>query len=185
MLTYGICILPLIRELCITHPHVTQPCYANDARVGGNFVIIREHIQDMMVCGPPWGYFQDPTKRMLVVSTRNIQRAEEYFRGIKVRMFTRSRYLGEFIGDPVLEKEWLDEKVKRVGVLVGSVGWGGAPTSPDSICWSENSLQQECAFVQRVTSGIREVFSQLKRPCKTASSRNFSWVPLTRSQCGE
>ena len=52
MIAYGIGILPLIRELCAAHPHVTQPWYADDDGAGGEFVALQEHIQDLMVRGP-------------------------------------------------------------------------------------------------------------------------------------
>ena len=37
MISYGIGVLPLIRELRVAQPCVTQTCYANDEGAGGNF----------------------------------------------------------------------------------------------------------------------------------------------------
>ena len=38
MIVYGIGVLPLIQKLRNTHPHVTQPWYADDAGAGGGGV---------------------------------------------------------------------------------------------------------------------------------------------------
>ena len=76
--------------------------YVDDAYVVGKFAALQDHIHGMMVRGPLRGYFLDPTKSILVVSLRNTQRAEEYFRGMGVRMVTGRRYLRGFIGNPVL-----------------------------------------------------------------------------------
>ena len=77
---------------------------------------LQDHMRYMMVQGRPLGYFPKPTKRILFVSPRNVQRAEEYFRGMGFRMVTRRRYIGGFIVDPVLDKAWMYEKLK---------GWTG------------------------------------------------------------
>ena len=65
-----------------------------------------------MVQGPSQGYFPEPNKSILVQSPRNPQRVDAYFRGMRVRVFTISYYLGGFIGDPGSEKVWLDKRVK-------------------------------------------------------------------------
>ena len=40
MIIYGIGVLPLIRELRVSHPPVTHPWYAEDAGAGGKFSYI-------------------------------------------------------------------------------------------------------------------------------------------------
>ena len=57
----------------------------------------------------------------MVVSPRNVQRAEEYFRGMGVCIVAVSYYLRGFIVEPVLEKAYLDEKVKGVDEIGASV----------------------------------------------------------------
>ena len=52
-----------------------------------------------MVQGPPWGYFSELTKIILVVSEKNVPQVESYFRGMVLKVVTVSRYLGSFIGD--------------------------------------------------------------------------------------
>ena len=52
MIAYGLQILPLIWDLQMAHPNVTQPWYADDAGAGGTFVGIYQHIDNLMVQGP-------------------------------------------------------------------------------------------------------------------------------------
>ena len=55
MIAYGLGILPLIRDLWTAHPRVTQPWYTDDAGSGGTFAGICQHLDDLMVQGPPRG----------------------------------------------------------------------------------------------------------------------------------
>ena len=80
MITYGIGVLPLIQELRDAHPHVTQPWYADDAGAGGNFGKILAHFRYLQARGPTRVYLPVPTNIFLVVSPRNVARAEEFFR---------------------------------------------------------------------------------------------------------
>ena len=53
MITYGIGVLPLIRELREAHPRVTQPWYADEAGAGGTFSKVQSHFQDLQVGDRP------------------------------------------------------------------------------------------------------------------------------------
>ena len=79
MITYGIGVLSLIRELQKAHPRVTRPWYANNAGAGGTFEHIMVQFQDMQARGLSRGYLLEPTKSIYVVSPRNVPRAEEMF----------------------------------------------------------------------------------------------------------
>ena len=50
--------------------------YVDDTGVGGSFGNILANFKDIQVRGPPRGYFPEPTKIILVVSPRNVTRAE-------------------------------------------------------------------------------------------------------------
>ena len=80
-MAYELWILPLIQELWTAHPSITHHGYAYDARPGGTFELIRCHLDDLMVQVPPHGYFPNPNKSVLVMSTRNVMRAEAFFWG--------------------------------------------------------------------------------------------------------
>ena len=104
MIAYGIGVPFLIRELRNDNPWVTQPWYADDAGEGGTFQKILEHFWDLQARGPARGYYPEPTKRILVVAPGNIDRAEEHFRGLGIRLVTGHRYLGGYIGEGEVER---------------------------------------------------------------------------------
>ena len=97
VITYGIGVIPLIRELRGAHPRVTQPWYADDAGEGGNFEHITVYLRDLQARGPIRGYYPELNKSILVVALRNVTRVEEFFRGMGIKMVTGHRCLGEFI----------------------------------------------------------------------------------------
>ena len=74
MVLYGLGIPPLVQELRKAHPGVTQTWYADDAGAGGTNNGIHHHLDDLMVRGPPYGYFPESTKSILGVCPRNLPR---------------------------------------------------------------------------------------------------------------
>ena len=105
MITYGIGVLPLNRELREAHPRVTQPWYADDAGAGVTFIDVQAHFQDLQARGPARGYYPESTKSILVVAPGNITQAEEHFRGLGIWVVTGHQYLGGFLGNVSLERE--------------------------------------------------------------------------------
>ena len=78
IIEYEIGVLTLIRALREAPPRVTHPWYTDDAGEGGTFDHILAHFQDMQTRRPPRGYYPELTKSILVVSPRNVPRAEEF-----------------------------------------------------------------------------------------------------------
>ena len=112
MITYGIGVLPLIRDLWDAHPRVTQLWYADDLGAGGTFERILSHLWDLQARGVPRGSFLEPTKNILVVAPRNVARADEFFREMGMTLVTGTRYLGGLIGDREAKDKWLSEKMQ-------------------------------------------------------------------------
>ena len=54
----------------------------------------------------------EPINIILVVASRNLVRAEEFFCGMGVKIVTGSRYLGVFVGDRSTETICLEEEVQ-------------------------------------------------------------------------
>ena len=124
MIKYGLGILLLIQDLRAALPRLTQPWYADDAGLVGNFAGIFWHLYDFIVLGPPWGYFLDPTKIIFVVSPQNVPQAEAFFRGYGPQVVTGSRLLGDFIDTEAAQARWLEEKVegwRTLGVIMDGV----------------------------------------------------------------
>ena len=112
MIAYGIEVLQLIHDLQRDHPRVTQLWYADDAGAGGKFGDVMAHFRDLQLKGPARGYFPEPTKSILVVSEKNVPRANTFFRGMGVKVVTGSRYLGGYTGERAAEAAWVQEKVE-------------------------------------------------------------------------
>ena len=66
-----------------------------------------------MVRGPLWGYFLEPTNRILVMTPGKVPQENAFFRGYGLKVVTGSRYLGIFVGTEAAQDQWLDEKVER------------------------------------------------------------------------
>ena len=112
MVAYGLGPPPPKRELRKAHPGVNQPWYADDAGARGTFRGIRRHLENLMVRGPPDGFFPEPTTRILVVSPQNVPRVEDFFRGYGLQIVMESCYLGGFVGSKAAQDIWLGEKVE-------------------------------------------------------------------------
>ena len=158
MIAYGIGFLPLIRELQGVHTRVTQPWYADDAGSGRKFQHILDHLQDIQERGLTRGYFLEPTNIILVVVPRNVARAEEFFCDMVLQVVMGSRYLGGFIGDGAAEKRWLARKVEVWAEFMGSLAGVSHKHPQSTYSVLQKSLQQEWAFIQRVTPGIGDAF---------------------------
>ena len=65
MISYGLGVLPLIREFWETHTRVTQPCYTDNAGAGGTFEHILYHFKYMQARGPLRGYFPGADQKYL------------------------------------------------------------------------------------------------------------------------
>ena len=108
--------------------------------------------------GTPRGYFPETTNSILVVSPRNVPRAEEFFRGVGGVIVTGSRYLWGFFGDGAAEDSWLADKVQIWADSVKTLA-GLARKYPQlAYVVLQRSLQQEWAFVQWVAPGIGDAF---------------------------
>ena len=79
---------------------------------GGTFQKVQEHFRDLQARGPARGYYQEPTKSILVVALGDVARAEENFRGLGIRVVTGHCYLGGFIEDADAERGWLRGKIR-------------------------------------------------------------------------
>ena len=163
VIDYVIRILSLIYELHISHTHIMQSWYADDAGAGGKFLALQAHMRDLMVRVPPRVYFPKPTKSILVISPRNVPREDSYLRVVGVSVFTRSRYLDGFIGDPDAEKYWVAYKVKWWTDLVEVMSGVARQHQQSAYADLQKSLQQEWAFIQRIDPGIGEDFCTFKK----------------------
>ena len=81
----------------------------------------------------------------------NVARAEEHFRGLGIQVMTGHWYLGGFLGDMLAEREWLGKKIQGWKESVAILAGVSLKHPRFAYAGLQNSLQQEWAFVQRVT----------------------------------
>ena len=81
MIEYGLGVLSLIRDLRAAHPKVTQIWHDDDTGEGRNFLCLQDHLDDILVWGPPRGYLPDQNKSILVVSAHNVAWSQRLLHG--------------------------------------------------------------------------------------------------------
>ena len=81
-------------------------------------------------------------------------------------MVTGHRYLGGYIGDKDAEGRWLAEKIKRWTESVEILAGVSCKHLQSAYAGLRKSLQQEWAFMQRVTPGIGDDFIQVETVLK-------------------
>ena len=120
------------------------------------------HFRDLQLRGPAQGYFPEPANSILVVAEQNVPRAKEYLRGMGIQVVTGSRYLGGFVGEQETEGQWLKTKVEGWAESVRT--WAGVACKhlQSEYAGLQKSLQQEWAFVQRITPGIGDAFGPVE-----------------------
>ena len=72
-ISYGIRILPLIKNLKWEIPDITQPWYADGAVALGTFAILDNYFDFMTRQGPVRGYHPKLTKSVLIVCPENLK----------------------------------------------------------------------------------------------------------------
>ena len=119
MIAYGKEIPLLIWELWGAHPCETHPRYTDYAGAGGKFTHILAHLRDLQARGLPGGYLPEPTNIMLVMVMQNVAWAEEFFRGMGLKVVTGSRYLGGVHWVERGRKELAGQESRRMGGVYG------------------------------------------------------------------
>ena len=104
------------------------------AGAGGTFEVIRHHLDNLMVRGPPRGYFPELIKSVLVVSPRNVLQAQAFFGGYGIHIVTGSRNLRGLRGVKGCAGSLAGGESGRLAVLSGKLGWGGSLAPAHRIC---------------------------------------------------
>ena len=89
--------------------------------------------------------------------------AEEFFQGMGIQVLTGHHYLGGFIGDREAEERWLADKVTGWAESMETLARVSRNHPQSSYAGLQKSLQQEWAFVQRVTPGINNAFGLVEK----------------------
>ena len=94
---YAIGVFPLISRL--KDPvRYKQNWYADDSACAGSLLCIRELLQ-LLEIGPSYGYFAEPSKRVIVVKEQHFEEAKIIISNLQVEVALASRFLGGCIGN--------------------------------------------------------------------------------------
>ena len=88
------------------------------------------------------------------MSPRNVPRAESFFRGYGLQIVKGSRYLGVFFGTKEAQDSWMGVNVDGWWAFVDTLVGVACRYLQTAYAGLQKSLQQEWAFVQRVTPDI-------------------------------
>ena len=109
MAMYAIGTLPLIHKL---QGDVTQAWYADDASAGGRTSDLRVWWDNLLSCGPQFGYNPNSCKTWLVVKPVHLPAAEQHFRGSGVNITIQGhRHLGAPLGSKPFAEELIRDKI--------------------------------------------------------------------------
>ena len=168
----------------MAHPNITHPKFADDASAGGTFRGIRQHLDNLMVRGPPHGYFLDLTKSILVVSTHNFPRAEAFFRGYGLHIVTGSCLLGGFHGVKGGAGSLAGGESGRLVGFSGHLGRGGFSAPTDRI---HDTVEVPpagvglCETIETTTGEARAAASNLDAHRLGQMKRAGAWMSVLSS----
>ena len=111
-----------------------------------------------MVIGPPQGYLPEPTKSILIVSPRNVPRAEAIFWRYGLQIVTGGRYLGDLVSTKAAQDHFLGDKVEGWQDSVENLARVARRHPQTAFAGLQKSLHQEWSFVQHVTIEIEVAY---------------------------
>ena len=97
MAFYAIGLLPLIRDLKDLQRWI-QVWYADDSNCAGKLELLRIWLDTLILKGPIFGYFPEPSKSAIVVTSEFVQEAQDLFYDIGVPVTRSHCLLGGHIG---------------------------------------------------------------------------------------
>ena len=109
MISYGIGILPLIKNLKWEIHDVTQTWYTDYAGSLGTFVKIETYFNSLTLQGLGGGYHPKSSKSILIVHPENIKVGKVFGERHGFKVCTGARYLGGYIGDNQSKSDRLRE----------------------------------------------------------------------------
>jgi len=113
MSLYSISLQPLIRRLQVKSA-ASRCWYVDDPTGCGSLGNVKTWWDELMVSGPPLGYFPNPQKCWLIVKPEKERPAKEIFSETIINITTEGRkHLGATLGSRVFFEEYVDVKVEE------------------------------------------------------------------------
>ena len=161
MFIYAVGTLPLIRSL--HHPERRiQVWYADDASAGAALEELKEWLSDLMRLGPSYGYYPEPKKSVLVVSSKFLADAHRIFDGVGVNIKTSHRFLGGVIGDRAGCESFVKDHIQDWMFQVDRLTTVAKTQPQVAYAAFTKSLQNKWLYMQRVVCKCEASFEDLE-----------------------
>ncbi|CEM26585.1 unnamed protein product [Vitrella brassicaformis CCMP3155] len=155
--------LPLIRSLKEPAEQGPQVWFADDSSKCSSLERASEWWDKLGERGPPYGYFPNAHKSILVVREGLEERAREVFEGVEgLTITTGSRYLGGYVGTREGRRAYVQQKVERWEECIRDVARAATKRPQQAHVVMTKSLQAEWDFVMRVIPEEKETFEPLR-----------------------
>jgi len=162
MLLYGVATIPLIDNLN-SHREVVQNWYADDASAVGDLDHVKSWFMELMRKGPAFGYFPEPRKSYLIVSTSFKERAQKTFGSLGVQVVTGQRFLGGYIGDKEGKEQYLTKKIADWCWHVEKLAKLAEKQPQNAFAALTKSLQFQWSYFQHVIPDCSDLFRPLEQ----------------------
>ena len=107
MVAYGIGILPLIKNLKVVFPDVTQPWYADNSGAFGTFQRFKSCFNSLKLHGQEQRYYPETSKRVMIIHPENLESVKLFDLSHEFKVFTGAHSLRVYIGDNESKWDWL------------------------------------------------------------------------------
>jgi len=175
MMMYAVGVLPLVLGLKNTECYI-QSWYADDSGCGGKMNPVRIWLDKLMVQGPKFGYYPEPTKSIAIVKDGFLEKAKEKFGDLGIEFVEASKILGGFLGKSDKVRELLTEKVHKWVESVEDLADAAVRYPQDAYTAFIKSLQCEWGYLQRAVESDAQEFEALDKVIQEISlPAVFGW----------
>ena len=122
---------------------------------------MRRWFDKLLIGGPAYRYFPEPSKTVLVVGSSDLERASDLFRDLGISVVTGSRFLGGFVGEQSLAADFVSNKVRVWCECIQSLSDVAISEPQASFAALARSLQFEWNHIQWVIPECGTLFAPL------------------------
>jgi len=109
---------------------------------------VRKWLDNLMVKGPKFGYYPEPTKSTVIVKDGLLDRAKKVFGDLRLQLVEASKFLvGGFIGKNEIVRDLIDGKVKKWVEAVEDLADAAVKYPQDAYVALIKSLQCEWGYL--------------------------------------
>jgi hypothetical protein len=172
MAMYALALVPLSKHL---QPLCKQVWYADDATGCDTLERMHTWFEALLEYGPRYGYYPKPSKCILVVKADKLQRAQEVFKGSKVKVQEEgskdkgveinclgTRHLGAAVGNPTFKESYIKHKINNWVVAVKNLAEIAATQPHAAFAAFTQSLQGQWTFLTRAMPEVSHLFQPLE-----------------------